>query len=132
MQSFDISVVNAVAAIMGSDVIAQNTHQGCKQAQIGGSQGLYNPPIGHDLDFSKESIPMEVIEVAIHAVLPDATTPEESSPGHFTCFKLKPLSTFDEWQAGERKQLDQFNGQRLYGDHANTPPNVIVLCLHWQ
>ena len=62
-----------------------------------------------DLDFSEESIPTEVVQLAINAICSNATTPEELSLGHFTRFKLKRLSTWDQWQAGKHKQLDQFD-----------------------
>lgn len=46
-----------------------------------------------DLNFSKESIPTDIVELAINAIRSDATTPEELSLGRFTRFKLKRLST---------------------------------------
>ena len=58
--------------------------------------------------------------------------PEELLLGRYTRFKLKHLSTWDEWQAGERKQLDQFAWQGLYGAPVSKPPGAIVLCPHWQ
>ena len=84
------------------------------------------------LNFSEESIPTEVVELAINAIWSDATTPEELSLGCFTRFKLKRLSTWDKWQAGEHKQLDQFDRQGLYGSPVSKPPGAIVLRPHWQ
>ena len=85
-----------------------------------------------ELDFSEDSIPTEVVELAINAIRSNATTPEELSLGRFTQFKLKRLSTWDKWQAGERKQLDQFDRQGLYGAPVSKPPCAIVLHPHWQ
>ena len=85
-----------------------------------------------ELDFSEESIPTEVIEVAINAIRSDAIIPEEQALGRFTRYKLKKLSTWDDWQAGERKQLDQFECQKLYGAPVDKPPGSIVLRPHWQ
>ena len=53
-----------------------------------------------NFDFSEESIPTEIVELAINAFLSDATTPKELSLRPFTRLKLKRLSTWDEWQAG--------------------------------
>ena len=58
--------------------------------------------------------------------------PKELLLGHFTRFKLKRLSTWDEWQAGERKQLNQFDRQGLYGAPVSKPPGAIVVHPHWQ
>ena len=85
-----------------------------------------------DLDFSEESIPTKVVELAINAIRSDATTPEELSLGRFTRFKLKRLLTWNEWQAGERKQLNQFDCQGLFGSPVTKPPGAIVLRPHWQ
>ena len=85
-----------------------------------------------DLDFSEDSIPTEVVELAINAIRSDATTPEEQALGHFTRRKLRKLDTWDEWLAGERKQLDQFHTQQLYGKPVARPPDAIVLRPHWQ
>ena len=46
-----------------------------------------------DLDFSEESIPTEVVQLAIIAICSDATTPEELLLGRFTRLKLKRLLT---------------------------------------
>ena len=83
-----------------------------------------------DLDFSEESIPTEIVKLVINAICSNATTPEELSLRRFTRFKLKRLSTWDEWQAGEHKQLDQFDRQGLYGAPVPKPPGAIVLRPH--
>ena len=46
-----------------------------------------------DLDFSEDSIPTEVVELAIDAIRSDATSTEQLPLGCFTRFKLKRLST---------------------------------------
>ena len=73
-----------------------------------------------------------MVELAINAIRSDATTREELSFERFTRFKLKRLSTWNEWQAGERKQLDQLDRQGLYGSPVSKPPGAIVLRPHWQ
>ena len=73
-----------------------------------------------DLDFSKESIPTDVVNLAIKAISSDATTPERLSLGCFTCFKLKHLSTWDKWQAGECKQLHQSECGSHFVRHTKT------------
>lgn len=45
---------------------------------------------------------------------------------------LKQLDTWPLWEAGERKQLDQFHDLGMYGAPVPRPPNAIVLWQHWQ
>jgi hypothetical protein len=46
--------------------------------------------------------------------------------------KLRNLSTWNDWKAGEIKQLDQMHSLRMYGEPCKRPPDAIVLRLHWQ
>jgi hypothetical protein len=46
--------------------------------------------------------------------------------------KPRNLSTWDEWKAGEIKQLDQMHSLQMYGEPYKRPPDAIVLRLHWQ
>ena len=62
-------------------------------------------------------------------------TPEEQSLGYFTRKKLKRLSTWDQWLAGEDKQITQFQTQGMFGDpvdRATLPDSAIILRPHWQ
>ena len=77
-------------------------------------------------------IPTEFVELDINAISSDATTPEEQAFGRFKRFKLKHLHTWDKWQAGKHKQLDQFERQKLYGKPVDKPPGAIILRPHWQ
>ena len=59
-----------------------------------------------DRDMSEDAIPSEMIKVCINTLNSDFMTPEEHSLGYFTSKKLKRLLTWDEWLAGEAKQLN--------------------------
>ena len=48
-------------------------------------------------------IPTELIQIVINAVRSKAVTQEEQALGHFTNRKLKEMSTWDDWEFGERK-----------------------------
>ena len=69
---------------------------------------------------------------AVHAIRSAATASDEQALGRFNCQKLKKLSTWDLWQSGERKQLDQFQSLCMYGEPVSRPPGPIVLRQHWQ
>jgi hypothetical protein len=89
--------------------------------------------IDDDTDvFSAELLPLSHVTSAINAIRSSATTDAEQAVGRFTRRKLKKLSTWPEWEAGERKQLDQFHALKMYGPPVRRPPNSIVLRQHWQ
>ena len=84
---------------------------------------------------SEDAIPTEIIKVCINTLNSDFMTPEEQALGYFTRKKLKRLSTWDEWLAGEAKQLNQFYDQKMFGDSidADTLDGLaVVLRPHWQ
>ena len=85
-------------------------------------------------DFNEDILPIELIESVIYAIQSQATTKEEQALGYFTRKKLRNLSTWHEWLAGERKQLNQFDDLGMYGDPIDKPntPDVIILRPHWQ
>ena len=85
-------------------------------------------------DFSEESIPTELIQIVIDAIRSKAVTRDEQALGHFTCRKLKQLSTWRDWEFGERKQLNQFQDLRMYGEPVVKPSdkNAIILHPYWQ
>jgi hypothetical protein len=70
-----------------------------------------------------------------HATLnSDSITAEEQALGHFTRRKLKKLTTWNEWEAGEHKQLDQFYGQKKFGEAIDPmllPKQAVILHPHW-
>ena len=87
-----------------------------------------------DLDFSESSISNSDVGLCINALQSRHMTDEEEALGSFTRNKLKRLSTWHEWQAGEFKQLDRFHALQMYGDPVPRPtdPNAIILRPHWQ
>ena len=86
------------------------------------------------LPLDASTLPDEFILTVINAINSKATTPEEQAIGHFTRRKLKKLSTWNEWEAGERKQLDQFTDLQMFGEPIIPPndPRAIILRPHWQ
>lgn len=84
------------------------------------------------IDMSETAIPTEVIKLVINSLGSDAITPEEKALGYYT---RKKLSTWDQWLAGEKKQIDQFTTQGMFGEPTNRcylPDNAIILRPHWQ
>lgn len=62
-------------------------------------------------------------------------TEEEQSIGKFTRKKLLNLQNWDEWEAAELKQLEQFHKQKMLGDPINPKllgKDSIILRPHWQ
>ena len=82
------------------------------------------------IDFSTDSLSTKEIQVAINAISSAAIAAEEEATGKFTQYKFKKLSTWGEWKAGEKKQLDQFHQLQMYGKPIKCPPNVTVLQTH--
>ena len=83
---------------------------------------------------SEEAIPTEVIKAIINTLNSDSITPEEQALGYFTRKRLKKLSTWDQWLQGEKKQIDQFDTQGMFGKPINRtelPKNAIILRPHW-
>ena len=84
---------------------------------------------------SEEEIFTKIIILCINTLNSDAMTQEEEALGYFTQKKLKNLLTRKEWKAGEKKQINQFMMQGMFGDPIypiGLPKNIIILCLHWQ
>ena len=69
------------------------------------------------LDFSEESNSNDIIRTVINLITSQAGTPAEQSLGKFTRRKLKNMDTWNDWEAGERKQLNQFHDLQMFGDH---------------
>jgi len=86
------------------------------------------------LDFSESSLSTEEMEmvVLVQAIQSPAITPAEEVIGRFTRRKLRSLSTWEQWRAGEHKQLDHFHDLKMYGEPVRKPPGAIVLRPHWQ
>ena len=73
--------------------------------------------------------------MAINTISSDHMTPEEEALGFFTRKRLKKLSTWEEWEKGEHKQLDQFEEQGMFDDPIDPvllPKDAVILCAHWQ
>jgi len=83
-------------------------------------------------DFSESSLSREEIEMVVQAIQSQAITPAEQAIGRFTRCKLRSLSTWEQWRAGEHKQLDHFHDLKMYGEPIRKPPGAIVLRPHWQ
>ena len=84
---------------------------------------------------STNAISSEMIQLCINTLNSDHMTKEEQALGYFTRKKLKRLSTWQEWKAGESKQIGQFMQQKMFGDPID--PNLIkgvkvILRPHWQ
>ena len=80
-------------------------------------------------DLSEDSIPSEMIQIVIRTLQSDSVTPEEQGRS------LKKLTTWQERQKGEHKQLNQFHEQEMYGkpvDPESLPNGYIVLMPHCQ
>ena len=84
------------------------------------------------LYFDEDALPLEFAQHTINAIKSSATTIDEQNIGHFTRRKLKQLSTWPEWEFGERKQLNQFHALGMYGEPVLRPKDAIVLRQHWQ
>ena len=87
-----------------------------------------------DVEVSEETIPTEMIQACINTLNSDHMTKEEAALGYFTRKKLKILSTWNEWKAGERKQIEQFQNQRMFGDPIDPitlPESAIIMQPHW-
>jgi len=67
------------------------------------------------LDFSESSISAEEMEMVVQAIQSQAITLAEQAIGRFTRRKLRSLSTWEQWRAGEHKQLDHFHDLKMYG-----------------
>ena len=82
------------------------------------------------LDFSEDSISTDFIQVVISSITSQAVTPAEQALGKFTRRKLKNMDTWDEWLAGERKQLNQFHDLQMFGEPIHRPSdeaNAVIL-----
>ena len=84
------------------------------------------------LDVSTNVISDDVLQVLVHAIQSNSITPTEQALGRFTRRKLKTLDTWDQWLAGERKQLNQFHDLDMFGPPTRLPPGGILLRPHWQ
>ena len=84
--------------------------------------------------FDTDNLPSELLEFTTDTIRSSATTSEEQALGFFTRRKLKQLTTWNEWQQGETKQLDQFYALQMFGEPIAPPVDkkVIILCPHWQ
>jgi len=84
------------------------------------------------LDFSESSISTKEMEMVTQAIQSQAITPAEQAVGRFTRRKLRSLSTWEQWRAGEHKQLDHFHDLKMHGEPVKRPPGANVLRPHWQ
>ena len=90
-----------------------------------------------EVDLSEEAMPAEIIKLCINTLNSDHITPEEQSLGFYTRKKLKRLTNWNEWKAGETKQIKQFNEQGMFGDPIDPsvlplPDGAVTLRPHWQ
>ena len=79
---------------------------------------------------SEDAIPTELIKLIINTLGSDAITPKEQQLGYFICNKLQKLNTWDQWLAGETKQIDQFMNHGLFGSpmsRSELPADAVIL-----
>ena len=57
----------------------------------------------------------------INSIILQAITPAEKVLGKFTCHKLKNMDSWNDWETGERKQLNQFNDLQIFGEDMMRP-----------
>ena len=84
---------------------------------------------------SPEAIPTEMIQLCINTLTLDVITPEEQALGYFIWKKLKKLLTWEEQKAGEKRQIDQFDHQGMFGKLKHPDEihkDAIILQPHWQ
>ena len=88
----------------------------------------------YNCDITTKDVPIEMIQIAICMLQSDSITPENTTISHFTQQKLKKLSTWNEWNKGKHKQLDQFYDQKIFSDsidYITLPKNAGILRPHW-
>ena len=76
----------------------------------------------------------EEIKLWLNTIGSESTTPEEQAIGGFAGRKLKKPANWDDWKAGEHKQLNQFHKQGMFGKPFNPKildPDAIVLHPQW-
>ena len=73
------------------------------------------------LDFSEASIPAGIILTVINSITSQVITPAEQALGKFTRRKLKNMDTWNDWEAGERKQLNQFHDLQMFVEDMTRP-----------
>ena len=86
------------------------------------------------LDFSEESIPTDMMLTDINSITSQAIITAEQALGKFTRRKLKNMDTWNNWEAGERTQLNQFYDLQMFGDSMAHPleESAVILQSHWQ
>ena len=72
--------------------------------------------------------------IVINSIISQAITPAEQALGKFTRCKLKNMDTWNDWEAGEHKQLNQFHDLQMYRKDMTHPleENAVILRPHWQ
>ena len=87
------------------------------------------------LDCSENKVPSEMLRMVVNTLNSNMMTPKVEALGHFTRKRLQKLSTWDEWEKGEHKQLNLFEQQQMFGeliDAALLPKDAVILRPHWQ
>ena len=67
-------------------------------------------------NFSEESIPTDIILTVVNLITCQAVTPTKQAFGKFTCPKPKKMDTWKDWEADERKKLNQFHDLQMFGN----------------
>ena len=83
------------------------------------------------LDFSEENIPTDIILTIINSVTSQAITLAELALGKFTYCKLKNMDTWNDWEACENKQLNQYHDLQMFGENMVCPDeeNPVILLI---
>ena len=65
----------------------------------------------------------------INSIISQAIPPAEQALGKFVRRKLKNMNSWNDWEAGERKQLKQFHDLQMFGHHTARPleENTVIL-----
>jgi len=80
--------------------------------------------------FSEPSLSTEEMEMVTQAIQSQAVAPAEQAIGSFARRKLRSMSTWEQWRAGEHKQLDHFHDLKMHGEPIRKPPCAVVLRPH--
>ena len=82
------------------------------------------------LNFFEENLPIEIIQTATNFIISQSITAEKKPLTSFTYCKLKTSpSTWKDWEASERKQLNQLHGLQMFGQPNFYPneKNAVIL-----
>ena len=101
-----------------------NTNQNDKKVT---SKTQSSPPPARRLAKAIKSLNVTGMIAALHGILPK----NQVKSKRLTRKKLQNSKQWDTWKLAEWKQLDQYWGQKMFGQPCPLPPNANVLNLLW-